>query len=186
MLKLFSTSRIIACAGLLFSGISLSAANAEDLVSKPSSQFIEAAQNYAQVWSQSKLAFQKALFTNDLAEGFGQYSPRVNSTFDANERLTVYAEPVGYQFTETNGQFSYELTASFRLLNSSGQVLTEQSEFANFAGMGRSKQRDVSASMAFEFSGLPAGDYEIETTFEDKTNGALSSFTLPFSIATEN
>ena len=65
-------------------------------------------------------------------------------------------------------------------------MLAEQDNFAAFSGKGRSKQRELAAALSFQFSGLPAGDYELETRFTDETGGKEAAFTLPFTIADPN
>ena len=78
------------------------------------------------------------------------------------------------------------MTADYRLLTKSGQVLAEQENFATFSGSGRSKQRELSAALTFQFSGLPAGDYQLETSFTDEIGGKTNAFTLPFSVSGAN
>lgn len=153
---------------------------------QPSDAFQNALAAYDQAWNASGLAFTKVTFTDGGATGYGQYTPRTNTVFTDEEALTVYAEPVGYGFRESDGSFAYELTASFRLLNLSGQVLAEQDNFATFAGEGRTKKRELSAALTFQFSGLPAGDYQLETRFQDEIGGSQSTVTLPFSVTGTN
>ena len=171
-------------AGGLLAGVTTALAQSE--ATGPSKAYLDALSAFDQAWTASGLAFTEATLTQGAATGYGQYTPRANTVFTDEEALTVYAEPVGYDFKDTNGLYAYELTASFRLLNLSGQVLAEQDNFATFSGSGRSKQRELSAALTFQFSGLPAGDYQIETRFQDEIGGNQSSFTLPFSVTGTN
>lgn len=169
-------------ATLLMGGVSTSQAQSE-IMPKSSAEFSAAMEEYDRAWNYSDLDFKKYLFIEGASSGFGQYNPRADSTFEDGEGLSVYAEPVAYAFAENAGTFEYKLTASYKLLNISGQILAEQSSFAEFKGSGRSKQRELSASLTFQFSGLPAGDYALEATFTDDIGGSSSSFTLPFAVA---
>lgn len=181
-------SRQIVSAVVIAGGLVLGLAGAEaqpDGV-RPSEAFQTALDAYDQAWTASGLAFTQATFTDGTATGYGQYTPRANTIFGDEEALTVYAEPVGYGFREAGGNFAYELTASFRLLNLSGQVLAEQDKFATFSGTGRTRKRELSAALTFQFSGLPAGDYQLETNFLDEVGGSQSTFTLPFSVTGTN
>lgn len=155
-------------------------------VSGPAADFTAAKDSYDDAWKANGLAFVIATFTQDGGTAYGQYTPRGGTEFQADEVLSIYAEPVGYAFTETNGIYAFDLTASYRLLNASGQVLAEQENFAEFSGQGRSKQRELAAALSFQFSGLPAGAYQLETRFKDQADGKEAGFTLPFTIAEHN
>lgn len=171
-------------AGGLIAGSTGALAQSEAV--QPSGAFLEAQAAFDRAWTASGLAFTEVTFTDGAATGYGQYTPRDNTVFTDKEALTVYAEPVGYAFKQDGSSYTYELTASFKLLNLSGQVLAEQENFATFAGSGRSKKRELSAALTFQFSGLPVGEYKLETRFEDEIGGNQSSFTLPFSVTGTN
>ncbi|GAA0778894.1 hypothetical protein E1180_19405 [Roseibium denhamense] len=155
-------------------------------VAEPAAAFSSARSAYVEAWESSGLAFAKALLTETKSNGFGQYSPRADADFAAGDPLYVYAEPVGYAFAQTGTGQSYQLTASYKLLNGSGQVLAEQQNFAEFSGSGRSLQLQLSAGLSFEFSGLPGGEYQLETMFTDTVGQQSASFTLPFTVTGTN
>jgi Flp pilus assembly protein TadG len=163
----------------------LMSAQAQSPASPPDA-FKNALAAYDKAWSDAGLFLMTAVFSAGPSSGFGDYTPRADAVFADDEAINVYAEPVGYGFRETDGGFAYELTADYRLLTNSGQVLAEQENFATFSGTGRSKQRELSAALTFQFSGLPAGDYQLETSFTDEIDGATSAFTLPFSVSASN
>ena len=179
-----AVSAIMVATGVFFGTWSACAQSSS--LSSPATEFTAAQDAYDAAWKANGLAFVVATFTQDGGTAYGQYTPRSGSEFQGDEVLSIYAEPVGYAFTETDGVFAFDLTASYRLLNSSGQVLAEQENFAEFAGQGRSKQRELAAALSFQFSGLPAGAYQLETRFKDQADGKEAGFTLPFSIAEPN
>ncbi|MES0880209.1 hypothetical protein [Roseibium sp. SCP14] len=154
--------------------------------SAPSEAFAQAQAAFNEAWEASGLAFSIATFTENGGAAYGQYTPRTSSVFSNGEALSIYAEPVGYGYRENNADYAFELTASYRLLNKSGQVLAEQDNFAVFAGNGRSKQRELAAALTFQFSGLPAGEYQLETSFTDEVKETKADFTLPFEISEAN
>jgi len=179
------TAAVLVLATGLFAGFSSATAFSET-VSAPSEAFNEALAAYDAAWDANGLAFAVATFTEEGGGAYGQYTPRSDSVFQNDEVLSIYAEPIGYAYNEADGQYEFELTASYRLLTLSGQVLAEQDNFAVFAGKGRSKQRELAAALSFQFSGLPAGDYELETLFTDGASGKEAGFTLPFRITAPN
>ncbi|WP_116697616.1 hypothetical protein [Labrenzia sp. 011] len=152
----------------------------------PSQPFLQARAAFDQAWESSELAFDTVTLTDGASQGYGHYTPRANASFADGETLSVYAEPVGYGFRQNGDEYAYELTASYRLLTPSGQVLAEQGNFATFAGSGRSKKRELSASLNFQFSGLPAGEYRLEANFTDTVGGKQAGFTLPFTVTAAN
>eukprot|EP00903_Cladosiphon_okamuranus_P001068 g1066.t1 len=170
MVSVRRASKQIASAVLVASGLIAGSASvlAQSEAVQPSGAFLDALTAYDQAWTASGLAFTMVTFTDGAATGYGQYNPRGNTVFTDQEALTVYAEPVGYGFKQDGDTYSYELTASFKLLNLSGQVLAEQENFATFAGTGRTKKRELSAALTFQFSGLPVGEYQLEARFEDE------------------
>ncbi|MES0809674.1 hypothetical protein ABLO27_09350 [Roseibium sp. SCPC15] len=164
----------------------LSAHAQSETNSAPSEAFSQAQTAYDKAWDASGLAFSVATFTENGGAAYGQYTPRTNTVFSNGETLSIYAEPVGYGYRENDADFAFELTASYKLLNKSGQVLAEQDNFAVFSGNGRSKQRELAAALTFQFSGLPAGQYQLETNFTDEVKETQAGFTLPFEIAEAN
>ncbi len=182
-------SRQIAAAVLITAGTLtgiLSAQAQQQTSSAPSEAYANALAAFDAAWEASGLAFSKITFTDGAGSGYGHYEPRASSEFSDGETLSVYSEPVGYAFRQTGDEYAYELTASYRLINLSGQVLAEQNDFATFSGSGRSKKRELAATLSFQFSGLPAGNYQLETSFNDRIGGKQSSFTLPFSVSASN
>ncbi|WP_299480563.1 hypothetical protein [uncultured Roseibium sp.] len=179
-----TASAILVATGILAS--ICSPAISSENVPLPSDAFNDAKAAYDAAWDANGLAFAVATFTRDGGTAYGQYTPRSDSVFQDDDVLSIYAEPVGYSFTQSDGLYAFELTASYRLLNASGQVLAEQDDFAVFSGQGRSKQRELAAALSFQFSGLPAGAYTLETRFTNESDGETAGFSLPFSIADPN
>lgn len=185
--------RISISLALVFGTLALTApasAQSPDLsapeLQTPSTAFTEALSAFDSAWSANGLAISTVTFTDGASTGYGKYSPKVGAAFAPGEAITLYAEPVGYAFAETGGNYSYEVSVSYKLLNPSGQVLSEQDDFARFAGTGRSKQRQLSASLSFQFDGLPVGAYQLQATFTDQFGGQTASFARPFSISGTN
>lgn len=150
---------------------------------KPEGALADSLAALSSAWNTSGLAFTAATFAEGTAAGYGQYTPRAGASFAADEPLTIYAEPVGYGFSSSDAGYSYSLQASYRLLNTTGQVLASQDGFADFSGTTRSAKRELPTSLSFQFSGLPVGDYTLETTFNDKIGGKSGTISLPFSIS---
>jgi Flp pilus assembly protein TadG len=178
-------SAVLIASGL-YAGSSLAQAQSGATLTSPPQAFTSALAAFDDSWASSGLAFTTVTFTDGASTGYGQYTPRDGNAFADGEALSVYAEPVGYGFKESADGYAYALTASYRLLNASGQVLAEQDNFASFSGGGRSKKRELSAALTFQFSGLPAGTYTLETRFSDEVGAGQAEFALPFTVSGTN
>lgn len=133
-------------------------------------------------WRQAPLSFAALAFTDGPASGYGRYTPRADAVFAAGDTLTVYAEPVGFGYDETREGYGVRLTAGFELLNTSGQVLAEQTGFADLRADSRNRLREFHATLSFAFEGLRPGDYRLVTTLTDSVSGKTATGELPFSI----
>lgn len=150
--------------------------------SAPDATFNESLAAFSSAWDASDLVFTAATFAEEPATGYGQYTPRDTDTFSSDDVITVYAEPVGYGYTTSDSGFGYDLKTSFRLLNTTGQVLASQDNFAEFSGNARSRKRELSTSLSFQFGGLPAGSYTLAAVYTDKVSGKTGTISLPFSV----
>lgn len=166
-----------------YAGTALAEGHATTEFPEPSAALSAAFQSVSESWDAGPLAFSKVVFSDGPATGYGKYQPRSSSVFAPEEAIHVYAEPVGFTVEEADGIFSYRIAADFRLINATGQVLAQQDAFAAFSSEGRSARRELPATLAFQFSGLPAGDYALELDFEDEVGGKSATASLPFSIS---
>jgi hypothetical protein len=134
------------------------------------------------LWAQSPLIVRKAVFVAGEPAGYGIYQPRPDSTFKRAEPLVIYAEPVGYGYTTLNGVNTIELVMDFAVAKRPGAVVAEQKAFGVLKLDSLEKNREFFAKVTYDFSGLPAGDYDVTTTLTDKATAKSSSFTLPFTL----
>lgn len=133
-------------------------------------------------WGQAPLSFAALAFVEAPATGYGQYTPRADAVFGAGDTLTVYAEPVGFGHEESEAGYGVRLSAGFELLNMSGQVLAEQTGFADLQADSRNRLREFHATLSFAFEGLRPGEYRLVTKLTDTVSGKTASAELPFSI----
>lgn len=148
----------------------------------PSRELLDSMQALDSAWDAAPLGFTAATFAKASASGYGQFDALPSNTFDAKDTIHVYAEPVGYGFAKTSGGYTYDLEVSFRLLNTTGQILAEQSGFARFSGETKLRKHELPTSLSFQFEGLPAGNYVLETTYADKVGNKAGTVALPLLI----
>ncbi len=151
-----------------------------------SGQFLEAIDTLngavGKVWEQTPLTVRKALFVTGDPPGFGLYTARPDGTFKASEVLVVYAEPVGYGFGKEGDQYVIDLAVDVELKNKAGQVLGAKADFGQLKLVSHAQNHEFMAKLSYNFSGLPAGEYEVVTTLRDAPTGKKGSFSLPFTI----
>lgn len=74
----------------------------------------------ARAWQEAPLGFAKALFVDGDVRGFGQYTPLATSVFQPDDTLTVYAQPLGYGFVQSDEGYGIRLVADYELLKPLG------------------------------------------------------------------
>lgn len=130
----------------------------------------------------SPLSFATAVFVDKPGRNYGMYHPRASSDFTADEKLRVYAEPIGYGWQKVGDIFQTHLVADAALLSSSGKVLWGQREFGNFKLASRHRFVEYMMNLTLSINGVPKGQYVLEYTVTDKVLGNSAKMTLPFSI----
>lgn len=133
----------------------------------------------------SPLAFQRAHFVRQKADGYGQYHLRPDNVFKLGEKLHVYAEPFGFGWQKQGVGVSSELVADFILRTPQGTVLLSQQDFGRFRSESHHRHADYYVSMTYTLSGLKPGQYVIATTLRDQVSGKTGSFDLPFEVVEE-
>jgi len=181
--KTIRTVQCLLAGTALISSATVFAQPADPSFSEPAPALADVLSSLDAVWNASGLGFTKVLFVDGPASRYGQYEP-ASAVFEPGAAMTVYAEPVGYGFTSASGMHRFELSASYELKNTTGQVLASQDGFATIGDAGRSKQREFQASLTFQFEGLPDGDYLLSLTLNDASTGKAGTADLPFQVKT--
>ena len=63
-----------------------------------------------------------------------------------------------------------------------GEQLFQQSDFNRLQLGSRVRNREFMAHVTYTLSGLPSGEYVVDTTFRDVVTGKSGTFSLPFVI----
>ena len=116
---------------------------------------------------------------------YGAYVPRPDNRYRSGEPVLIYAEPVGYTISEAEGIYSFKLTADFTLTDSDGQVLGGQRGFGNWEMVSRRPITEFMMYFTYDFSGLPPGEYAVETVVHDDNSDKSLRFTTPIEMVAE-
>ena len=134
------------------------------------------------LWAQAPLSFRRTLFTAGTPTGYGIYDLRENNTFKRAEPLIIYAEPMGYGYGRDGSIYTIDLALDFVINDAAGKVIAEQKNFGTLSLRTRFPNKEFMAKVTYDFSGLPAGEYEVTTTAHDQASGKSGAFTMPFKL----
>ncbi|MTI18601.1 hypothetical protein E1162_15255 [Rhodobacteraceae bacterium RKSG542] len=169
-------------AGVIFLATSGLLASSAAFASELSPEFIKAHSTYATAWSAQDLSFTTAAFVTTPARSYGVYEPKATASFQQGEPLIVYAEPVGYDFAQKDGEYLIDLSVGFELRNMTGQILAAEESFAQIDHASRAMVREFQTSLRLDLQGIPEGDYLLKVSVKDNTGGDEGFFELPFNV----
>lgn len=134
------------------------------------------------LWDKAPLSFRKALWVAAPPSGFGAYNPRENDTFASGDEMIAYVEPVGFGWKKSGDMWQTDLAADVTIKSKDGTEIYSQKDFQKLALRSRIRNREFMTRFTFTLSGLPAGEYLLETTLRDAVSSKSGSFSLPFTI----
>ena len=116
--------------------------------------------------------------------GYGQFVPRVDNVYRPSEPLILYLEPVGFRVSHDPKQeiYAYNLTADFNLVDAWGRVVGGRRDFGRFGGQSQQFPDRFPLSFTYSLSGLPPGEYRVETTLRDLMGKQAHTVVTPFRI----
>jgi hypothetical protein len=137
-----------------------------------------------EAWNAAPLTLRNAIFVAEHPQGFGQYTERPNNVFGKDEKLVVYAEPIGYGWKDIGkGQYEFGFKVDFLIKSPDGKVLTGQENFANLDMKSHAQNREFMVVLTLSVEGAPPGDYVLEYKLHDIASEKTASVDLPFKIA---
>lgn len=135
------------------------------------------------VWAAAPIGFTTATLTDGAATGYGKYTPRASNHFKAEEQITIYCEPVGYDYGRDGDDYLIDLDADIELHTPKGHILVRQEAFARLSSKSRRQVREFHVSLSLTLSGLKPGDYILVTKMRDAHSDKTGMFSLPIRIA---
>ena len=134
------------------------------------------------LWDKAPLSFRRAIWVAEKGSGFGAFNPRENAVFSAGAPMLVYAEPVGFGWRQSGDMFRTDMIADVVIKQADGKELFRQEEFQKLQLASRVRNREFMVNFTYTLSGIPKGEYTVETIIRDQVSGKKGSFTLPFTI----
>jgi hypothetical protein len=134
------------------------------------------------LWDKSPLIFRRALWVAEPPTGYGAYTPRETNVYRSGADMHIYTEPVGFGWRKTGDIWRTDLVIDLLVKNAAGAKLFQQSEFQKLQLGSRVRNREFMAHLTYSLSGLPPGNYVVDTTLRDAVTGKSGVFSLPFVI----
>lgn len=182
--SIHSRARIVSCffsAGLIYT-LLFSVAHGQTTAPEAQAALEQAKRAYAETWAMAPLAFSTATFAKEPAAGYGQYTPRDNAVFKANEPLVVYLEPTGFSYGRDNESHVIALDIKMELRTPDGNVLTSSATPQRVGLSSQSENKEFKASLIYNFAGLQDGEYVLHIILEDANSDKAGAVDLPFTI----
>jgi len=134
------------------------------------------------LWDKAPLECRRVLWVAEEAPGFGEYKPRETNVFSSGEALLAYAEPIGFGWRKSGDLWHAEMAADVIIRSKDGAELHRQDDFGRFPIASRVRNREFFLNLTFKLSGIPTGDYIVETVLRDTVTGKKGACALPFTI----
>ena len=134
------------------------------------------------LWDQAPLTFRRGIWLAEPPNGFGAYNPRETNVFAAGDEMMVYAEPVGFGWTKSGDIWRTNLISDLAVKSKDGELLLSQKNFQTLEIASRVRNREFMATFTYTLTGIPAGEYVVETTLRDIVTGKSGTLALPFTI----
>lgn len=140
-------------------------------------------QAVVEAWQASPLIFRSALIVANDPEGFGLYEPRPDSVFRPNDVVIIYAEPVGYGWSDAgDGRFGIKVAADLLLKARDGTIIGGKENALLADVTSHSRNREFFIKLTITLKNTTAGDYDAAVTVHDVVSGKSGNFELPFSV----
>jgi hypothetical protein len=180
-------------AGILALAFSIAAASADELADQMKAaddlagggKFLEAMDALdaaaTLIWDRSPLSFRRALWVTEAPSGFGAYTPRPTNEYASGEEMIAYVEPIGFGWRKSGDMWQTDLATDVTI-KKDGKEIYSQKDFQKLALSSRVRNHEFMTRFTFQLTGLPAGDYILETTLRDAVSSKSGTFSLPFVI----
>ena len=137
---------------------------------------------YFSIWDLAPLAFRRVELIDGGEQSYETVVPRADNIYAAGQEIAVYVDPVGFGWREQGEEWETDLSADFILATTEGRIIAGQKNFGEFQIRTQRRTRDSFLVLNYQFSGVPAGDYVLTTTVNDRIDEETASFELPVVI----
>lgn len=133
-------------------------------------------------WKSAPLAFRKVLFADEVT-GYGEYVAHPGDSFAPGADLEIYAEPVGFGWTDIDNGHRIAFKAEIEIRNEKGLIFAKSPSPAILEKVSASPSRDFHLTVAFKLPQLKPGPYKLILTVTDQATGKSAPIELPLTIS---
>jgi len=134
------------------------------------------------LWDKAPLSFRKALWVAEAPAGFGAYNPRETNIYASGAEMLAYIEPVGFGWRKSGDVWRTDLAADLVVKAKDGTELFRQDDFEKLQISSRVRNREFMARFTYTLTGIPAGEYMIDTILRDAVTGKSGTVSLPIVV----
>ena len=132
------------------------------------------------LWADAPLGFRAV----ELVEtaGDGERTVRTDRSFEPDETMTVYVEPVGYAFGTPGADDSVAFTVGLVIENATGQILVDSPAAFNVASARARDNRAFGMTLSVPVPFIRPGDYTALFNVDDQNSDKTAEFEVPFTV----
>jgi hypothetical protein len=138
------------------------------------------------IWAELPLTIRNVALTEDVPQGYGNYTVHAGNSYRAGEVIHVYAEVLGYGWRDDgDGTFAKLLDADLALLDANGTTVASKPKFLSTDV--RSRQKVLESDLAFNvtLSAFEPGAYKLQFAVHDRAGGKDTTFDVPITLVTD-
>jgi len=133
------------------------------------------------LWAEGPLAFRTVMLV-DSTGAEGARTERPNNTFQPDEKMTIYVEPVGYGFGAADSPSTVGFTIDLLIENMTGQVLVDAEDAFSVAVSGGENNRNFGMTLSVAVPFIRPGDYKAVFNVDDRNSAKSAAFEVPFAV----
>lgn len=121
----------------------------------------------AAVREAAPLTIESFMLVGREAKQFGDFAPRTNTKFAADEPILFYMEPKNLVYGRLGAQYVPSFEVDLEIIDASGESVASKEAFGSFRLPSMSPVQDLFLNLSVSLTGAPPGDYIIRLTVRD-------------------
>jgi hypothetical protein len=119
------------------------------------------------VRAEAPLALEAFQLVSRPAALFGDFVPRKDAVFAADDELRFYLEPKNLVYPEVGGVYRPGLEVDLEVIDAEGDMVARKEKFGAFRFASRSRLQDIYLNLTVTLTGAPPGEYTVRFVVRD-------------------
>lgn len=133
------------------------------------------------LWDASPLAFRTVMLV-DADASAGTRTERTDHTYQPDEKMTIYVEPVGYGYGAPGSDSTIGFGIDLVIENMTGQVLVDSPDLFSVAVPSSQDNRSFGMTLSVVVPFIRPGEYKAVFTVDDQNSDKNATFDMPFTV----